>query len=162
MELKEIVLAFENCDGVTIDGKAIKGICLADIRESIVGFNSNVETRKKIKNFALYIDKSANKSFDNPECYLSKDYFARIADEQDIVGITLVYKKDENNVHSIVKETYGVYWEDIKAQCNPAQKAYITKAGDLCLVVSKKKNINDFFWIYEDEESEDVSFNLVV
>lgn len=160
MELKEIILGFKDCDAAVINAKTIKGISLDDIKESIVGFSCDVETRKQAKHFALQLNAAANKSFNDDPPYGARDTFERIAIRQDIVDVTLVYEKSESNVRSTVRECYSLYWTDSNEQENPAQKAYITAEGELCLVVSKKKKLEDFFSFYKTEEREDADFYL--
>ena len=157
MKLKEIVLGCENCDCITIEGKYIQGICLENITESYVGFNDVMELRKKVRDFALFIDKNANKKAKSyTEFSGFEDIFKRIELGQDIVDITLIF--EENNLETT--QCYSVYWDKKEEHINLAQNTYICEDGRLCLVISKKKKLKDFFDIYEVLKRETVDFHL--
>lgn len=165
MKLKEIVIGCENCDGVTIKGKYVKGIYLGEIKESYVGFGDDIEKRKKIKDFALYIDKNANvQGKTRGEFSGYSNAFERIGLGKDVTGIMLVFEGHHDYDTTTIKQNFSVEWtnKNDRQAWNPAQDAYITEAGDLCLVISKKKKVKDFFHILkdDDEDEEYVGFHL--
>lgn len=168
MNLKEIVLYFIDCNSMTIDAKCINGIYLGGITESLSGFDGKINRTISAADFALYVDKAADKVFDD-DSTLYRTYFDVLEFYHNIYSVTLVYEEVVDGVSSIIKKEYNVYWDDINENpnSNPSQNTYITIDGNLCVVISKDKDLDDFFEVYRDEDedyeklsSDDIEFHL--
>lgn len=168
MELKEVVLYFIDCNAMTIDAKCINGIYLGGITESLSGFDGKINKTISAADFALYVDKAADKVIDD-DSICSRTYFNTLEFYHNIYSVTLVYEEVIDGVSSIVKKEYEVYWDDIheNPNSNPSQNTYITSDGNLCVVISKDKDLDNFFEVYRDEDedyeklsSDDIEFHL--
>ena len=159
MHLEEVVLGYENCDSLVIDGRHVKGIYMDGVKESYVGFgDGKINLRRCVETFVLFISRKANKKVAGYELGVSsyEDEFSRLHVGNDITGVSIKLCSDGSD--ETAKKWYGVTYigtPESYGHCNGAQKSYIGKDGDLCLVISKDKNIEDFFDIYDDSDEED-------
>lgn len=152
MKLKSITFILENCDYITIDGKYIGDFLVEDIHTSIrrIACNS-IEKVVSANTIAIEIHKDANKirkqfagisdlpdsfaqmTFDTLKCY------------NDITQIEFeLVDEDELDVSG---EVYNYYtdWTGNSDYVNEAQKSYISKDGNLYIVIADGKQIEDFF-----------------
>lgn len=163
MKLKEITFVLENCDCITIDGKYIGNFLVEDIRTSIQRIACNAINKMDIANtFAIEIHKDANKE----RCVLGcEDYkqmtFDRFTAWNDITSIEfeLVEEYVEEGKEPIVEHyDYYVNWVGENDQENEAQKSYISKVGNLYIVIADGKDIEDFFDKEDIDDSEHMDF----
>ncbi|MEK4427740.1 hypothetical protein MHB54_00620 [Paenibacillus sp. FSL M7-0802] len=148
-KLKEFVFVLENCEAVTIESKYIGNFNVENIRSTIVKHYNDISHYKICETFSIAINKEA-----------SKDYYVfGINDEEhkqstfkrltygDIVSIEIVYEDD-------IKEDFYVDWQGDSEYLNEAQKTYISKRGDLFIVISKEKSVESQFkhWNIDSEK----------
>lgn len=171
MKLKKITLVFENCDAVTIDGKYIGYFLVDDICTSIKRIACNAIERVDIANtFAIEIHKDANKEryqFDQTDYEDFKQMtFDRIGNCRDITSIQFELIEDyveEGQVPRVEHYDYYVDWTGESEYKNNAQTNYLSKCGNLYIVISGGKKIDDFFDFKEinDEQFMDFNFSML-
>ncbi|MGN5457063.1 MAG: hypothetical protein ACI4XN_13790 [Candidatus Kurthia intestinigallinarum] len=150
MKLKEITFVFENCECITIDGKYIGDFLVEDIRTSIQRIASNAINKMDVAHiFAIEIHKDADKAR-HPFDFETDDgsVFNRFTSWDDITSIEfeLVDKYPEEGQELIIEHyNYFVHWVGEDNQENDAQKSYISKVGNLYIVIADGKDIEDFF-----------------
>lgn len=109
MELKEIVLYFIDCNAMTIDAKCINGIYLGGITESLSGFDGKINRTISAADFALYVDKAADKIFDDDSTSY-RTYFDVLEFYRNIYSVILVYEgviskdKDLDNFFEVYRD----------------------------------------------------------
>ena len=133
MNIKEIVLGFENCDEIHIDGKYV-----AFEIEATSSFRGPSD-ELGIKLLQLVIHRDANilhYEFEQPQYPIM--VFDRIIHIPDIAEITVVFE-DHNRFPYIVE------WPDDSDNFNKYQDTYLGKSGNLYLVISKDKTVEDCF-----------------
>lgn len=138
MNIKEIVLGFENCDEIHIDGKYVAFEIEAN--SSFRGPSDELG----IKLLQLIIHRDANKShyeFEQPQYPIM--VFDRIIHIPDITDIAVVI--EDHDSRSEFKFSYIVEWPDDSDNFNRYQDTYLGKSGNLYVVVSKDKTVEDCF-----------------
>lgn len=138
--IKGIELVLENCDTITIDSEYIGAIFLDDIKRDIWRCATNaIMDAETADHFAIEIFKEVG----NYNSWLENEdmsVFDRLTAWQDITSVIVNYNNDE-------QETFFVHYDDNNIFCgnNKYQKSYISAVGNLYIVVSKSKNIEDYF-----------------
>lgn len=166
MKLKEITLILENCDAITIDGKYI-GRFLVDDLHSYIG-RTALNSFDKVDvadTIIIEIHKDANKEryqFDQTQYEDFKQMtFDRLLNYKDITGIefTLVENYVQEGRKPVVEDyNYYVDWVGDSDYVNEAQVNYLSKDGNLYIVIAKDKKIEDFFELEEIDSSEAMNF----
>ena len=166
MKVKEISFILENCDVVTIDGKYIGDINLSDFRTSIrrIACNS-IDKMESCYDFSVELHKDANKQH-YPFGYseYEKTTFDRLK-QGDITSVELVlidgYAEDGEIPR---EETYNYYvkWVGDSDYINDAQKVYLSKCGNLYIIINEQNDIKDYFDLDDinDEEEMDFKFKM--
>lgn len=164
MKLKEITFVLENCDLITIDGKYIGNFIVEDIRTSIQRIACNsIEKMDVAHTLAIEIHKDADKTHYafGIEDYYKESVFDRIISYDDITSIQfeLVDEYTEESQEPTVEHyDYFIDWVEGDNQENDAQKSYVSKVGNLYIVIADGKNIEDFFDKEVIDDSEYMDF----
>lgn len=163
MNIKRITFCFENCEWITIDGKYIGDMDASDIRKSVCRVACNaVEEIETANFFAVEIHKDANKEeyafgIKNEEY---KTYtFDRFLKYNDITDIHIELY-DEYGEEKDETYKYLVDWVGEDEYSNPAQKTYLSKCGNLYIVVSNERDIADCFSIERIDDKEYMNFHF--
>lgn len=163
MKLKEITFLLENCDDITIDGKYVGDFLVDDIRTSIKRIGCNAIDRMDVAHtFAIEIHKDANKkryAFGQKEW--EEMTFNRLIDFNDITSIQFELFDDyvEDGQEPITEHYYYfVHWTGEDSQENDSQKSYVSKVGNLYIVIADGKNIEDFFYKESIDDSDHMDF----
>lgn len=140
MQVKKIILGFENCNSMDIDRKNIGYFEISEIEKKIRrnALNS-ISSMNIAKYFLLEITDATNLTFDSymddselnvAEYILSRPY---------IVNIDIIYEDD-------AKETYYIDLDTDGSQCmNKFQRTHITKSGSIFILIHKNKTFTDVF-----------------
>ena len=131
MNLDYIVLQLENCEDIKISGDDIGYILVDKIYESIFKVGSETVLTEIIEDFAIEIHKDANVKT------RSKKVFDRLSEYKDIVSIIISLDGNENKFY--------LNWIDNGDYSNINQKTYESCLGNFYIVVSKTKEIDDYF-----------------
>ena len=138
MNIKEIVLGFENCDEIHIDGKYV-----AFEIEATSSFRGPSD-ELGIKLLQLAIHRDANMlHYEFGQSQYPIMVFDRIISVPDITDITVVYEDD--NSRSEFRFPYIVEWPDDPDNFNRYQDTYLGKSGNLYIVISKDETVEDHF-----------------
>lgn len=170
MKIKYIEFIFENCDSIKIEGKYIGYFLVDDLKTSIkrIAINS-IKKMDSANIVAIEIHKDTNKE----RCAFGQNHFEdfkemtfdRFKKYGDITSIQFELEEDYvEEGRSPRREYYDYYvsWTGDNEYVNEAQKTYLSKSGNLYIVIADKKNIEDFFCLedIEDEEYMDFHFNM--
>ena len=152
MKLKYITFLLENCDVITIDGKYIGNFLIDNIRTTISRIACNSIMKMDIADtIVIEIHKNANKKrhhFNFDSDYNEHTVFDRLQEWNDITSIKFKFEEqyvEENKTPRQEEYTYYVYWEGNSDEENEAQSTYISNDGNLYIVISKDKTVEDFF-----------------
>lgn len=165
MQIKKIGFTLENCDYITIDGKHVGDISLSDIQTSIRRIASNaIEKMETCNDFSIEIHKDANVTHKQFGCDTGEiGVFERLMFSPDITRITVtLVNKLEPMISREEKFDYYVTWTGDSDWISTAQKTYLSKCGNLYIVIHPQKDISDYFLVDEidDEEEVDTRFTL--
>lgn len=154
-EVKSITLVLENCETIKLDRKHIGSFLVDNIKYSISRMACNsISTFTFCENFAIEINRNASKVGTNYNS--NQDALKRLITYSDITAIDIKYEDD-------TEEYIYVDWNEENNHCNNNnQKHYMNKFGDLYIVVSSGKVIDDYFDIEEIEDEEDIDFTWVM
>lgn len=171
MKLKYIEFVFENCDYIKIEGKYIGDFLVDNLSTSVKRIACNSIDNVNIANIiAIEIHKDANKGryqFDQED---SDDFqqmiFDRLTKYNDITSIQFELEEtyiEEGQAPCIKHYDYYVDWTGDSEYTNEAQKTYLSKMGNLYIVIADGKKIEDFFELenIEDDEYMDFHFSML-
>lgn len=167
--LKEITFIFENCEYITIDGKYVGDFLVDDIKTSFARIACNyIGKQVSADTFVIEIHKDANKER-NPFNELDDTVWGESHKHPtfnrfkgcDITSIEFVLEKevDENTMRT-EKYKYYTTWTGDDWQINEAQSNYISKDGNLYVVIAEDKKVEDFFDLEEINDSEYMDFHF--
>lgn len=170
MKLKYIEFIFENCDAIKIEGKYIGDFLVDDLETSIERIACNsIQKMDTVNTVAIEIHKDANKKrYKFGQRYIEnfkEMTFDRFETYGDITSIQFEleedYVEEGQKPHREYYEYY-VNWIGDNEYENDAQKTYLSKSGNLYIVIADKKNIENFFCLedIENEEHMDFHFNM--
>ena len=150
MKLEKITLHFENCDCLTIDGKYIGNFHVGDIKTVIQRIACNsIRQMDIVHTFAIEIHKDADKEhFPLGIKENKQSVFDRLTAWDDITSIEFVLVEQCNDdVWMPIEKHYNYYvhWTGNNNEVNSAQKHYISKQGNLYIVISEKETMEDYF-----------------
>ena len=168
MKLKYIEFIFENCDSIKIEGKYIGYFLVDDLETSIKRIASNsIEKMDSANIIAIEIHKDANKeryAFGQNHIEDFKEMtFDRFKKYGDITSIQFELEEDYvKEGEESRREYYDYYttWFGDSEYENEAQKTYLSKSGNLYIVIADKKNIEDFFCLEDIEDEKYMDFNM--
>lgn len=170
MKLKYIEFVFENCDSIKIEGKYIGVFLVDNLETSIKRIACNSIDKIDVANtVVIEIHKDANKEryeFDQTHIEDFKQMtFDRFKEYGDITSIQFELEEDyvdEGQIPCVEHYNYCVDWTGESEYTNEAQKTYVSKEGNLYIVIADGKKIDDFFDLEEidDEECMDFHFDM--
>ena len=136
MNIKEIVLGFENCDEIHINAKYV--VFKIEATSSFHGPSGELG----IKLLKLAIHQDANMlHYEFGQSQYPIMVFDRIISVPDITDITVVCEE-----HSSRNEfRYIVEWSDDSDNFNKYQDTYLGKSGNLYMVISESETVEDCF-----------------
>ena len=146
MKLKEITFHFENCDWVTIDGKYVGAFWADNIVKRVQRTACNsIDVMEIIETFAIEIFSDANvKRCQFGVTEIEQNTFERFIRYDDITSIEFILI-DEYSEHKTEKQfAYYVKWNGDDF-INNAQKSYLSKLGNLYIVISDNESVFDLF-----------------
>ena len=146
-KISKIELILENLEVIIIDSEDIGGIDIVDIKTRIQRIACNSINKYKYSDtVAIEIHKSANKLFNYFKIEGAEEYiFDRLTHNSDICTIEVHYENEDKI------DLISVDYDEQRGN-NINQKSYIDERGNLCLVISKDKNIEDYFDIDNDNK----------
>ena len=170
MKLKYITFGFENCDQITIEGKYVGDFVVQDIKTEIKRIACNAIDRiDSVDTFAVEIHKDANKEryqFNQTDYEDWKQMtFDRLNQYHDITSIEFELYDDyatetDNETPCTARYFYWVVWSGESDETNDAQSNYVSKDGNLYIVISKNKTISDFYDKNEIDDSSAMDFHF--
>lgn len=147
--IKKIILEFENCDSVEIPGRYLGIFRMKGIKTSIGRMACNFIGKHTIANHVfMEIFSEANKMYKPFGQFENMKIFDRIT-SNDITHITLIYD-GENVAEDGEQEIYVVPYDEGKNEGilgapNIFQKVYLSKLGNLYMVISPKIKLKHVF-----------------
>lgn len=168
MKLDYINLHLENCDCITIDGKYVGDFLVDDIHKTIHRFACNsIDSFDIADTFVIELHKDANKERYQFNNNAYEDFrqmtFDRLSGCPDIASINFILSEDyvpENKIPTKEFHNYYLDWSDNSDNINTYQKSYISDEGHLYIVVSKNKDIFDFFDKDYVNDHEEIDFHF--
>lgn len=163
MKLKNITFTFENCDQITIDGKYIGDFIVEEIKTSIQRVASNAIMKFDIAHIiAIEIHKDANKErscFDFWGCNDFKRHmiFDRFSEWADITHIDFTLENSDGIENEY---SYTTNWVGDSDMENDAQHSLVSTNGNLYIVVSDGKNVENYFDVEMINDSEYMDFKF--
>lgn len=140
MSLKKINFIFENCESFEINEKYILFFTLDKIYPSIHYYGKGrFKKTEHADIFIIRLHSDANEeyhSFGIPT--LAKNKFKRITEYNDLTSVKLTTDEGEKE--------YYLNWNMSNDCVNSYQKTLLTKNGDVCIVVAKDKELEDYFY----------------
>ncbi len=139
MKLKYITFVFDNFDEHTVEGEYVDYLRIKDIETSFVSYApGDVDRLDFVGSFAVEINSKANTVHHNPNAG-NREYFPfKWLGYGDITQIKFEIEGDEKTYH------YPVEWSDTPS-VNDFQKSYISKHGNMYIVIDEYKGIEDYF-----------------
>lgn len=166
MNLKYISFMLENCDMIIIDGKYVGDFLVDDLHTTFTRTGCNcIEKIEVAKTFAIEIHRDANivryqhGQTQNEGC--RQMTFERFCCN-DITQIEFEFSdsvREYQETDGADSYCYFVDWSDDDC-INQFQKSYISKDGNLYIVIEKDKLIEDYFDIDEINDSECMDFHF--
>lgn len=168
LKLKHITFIFENCDSITIEGKYIGDFLIDDLETFIHRTACNsIERVDAANTVAIEIHKDANKERyafgqDNTDD-LKQMTFDRFKEYADITAVQ--FELEENYIEdekAARTEHYDYYvdWVGESDYENEAQKTYLSKTGNLYIVIANEKRLDDFFDLEEVDDERHMDFHF--
>lgn len=151
MRLKSITFILENCDYVTIDGKYIGDFIVEDIDTSVRRIACNAICKMVSASIiAIEIHKDANKKRNQFGCFVAPEGFSQMTFDtlsmyNDITEIKFELEDEYHPDEPVESYEYYTDWTGDSDYTNEAQKTYISKDGNLYIVIADGKQIEDFF-----------------
>ncbi|MEJ3719217.1 hypothetical protein WGM54_14445 [Paenibacillus polymyxa] len=139
-KLKEVVFGLENCESLSVDAKYIGNFSVTNVRKSIIRHYGDIRFMDICDTFSIVVNKSANidyQVFGVEDEYYKHNTFNRLT-SGDIVVIDIMYDDDS-------KDEIYIQWEGESDYFNEVQKTYISKLGDLFIVISKEETVESIF-----------------
>lgn len=132
--VKSIDLVFENCEVISFDLKVLGAFLIDDIHPNIRNLGCNAIGKMLCADtVVLEIFKEGNAEYHPFQESTHK--FDRILNSKDITQITVKYQDGE--------EDYWVQYKGVYS--NEYQKNYLSKQGNLYIVIGKGKKLHQFF-----------------
>ena len=165
MKLQNLEFIFENCDVIKFSGRYIGDFIVSDIVTSVERIASNsIQEMKTAKTIAIEISKDANiprYAFDQSKIAEYKQMkFDRFKEYSDITAIEF----DLYDELSDERRHYHYYtdWCGDSDYENTAQSVYISKPGNLYLVINSETNVLQFFDVNAIDDEEHMKFKFTM
>lgn len=156
--VKSIGFGFENCEYFNIDAKYFGTLELTDFRIDIQRLACNAILKMDcVDTVVMEIFSEGDDEYSSYGEDMTK--FKRLNMYNDITSIAVVY--DDNSE----EEYYVNYKEEIEDQLgspNVYQTTYMSKLGNLYIVISKDKGIFDYFNEEEINDKESIEFSKLM
>ena len=136
--ITKIEIALENCEVIVIDGYDIVSLWMDDVKNRITKFGKH----KACNDFYIKIAAEANRVNEPFGFYDRREemIFNRLL-WRDIVSVCLYY--DDTDEFDEISVYYNEESDSIGAR-NTNQFGIVNKLGDLCLVISENKKLEDY------------------
>lgn len=169
MRLKYIEFTFENCDSIKIAGKYVGYFLVDNLKTYFKRLASNWIDRVDVAEIlVIEIHKDANKErykFDQDQI---KDFkqmtFDRFTSYNDITGIKFELEDDGDVENGVLPSCncydYSINWTGDSEYANDSQKSYISKDGNLYIVIDENGKIEDYFDLETINDSECMDFHF--
>lgn len=157
--IESIVLHFENCESIEIEGRYIGEIEIRGLKQVIRRHANSIKTYRTCEDFVLEIHKDADKKYKSFGMISDKVLFNRLMDTRDIVSITIKY-----NDGTIDDDIYIPYHEEENTfLMNKYQYVYYSIPHHLYIVCSKENLIKDYFDItyINDEKAMNIHWKMI-
>lgn len=135
--INNIEIYFENTESLKIDLNDIGIFKILNIKTNISSNYRFIEMKKYCDFMAIEIKKEGNKYFENLSGK-KELIFDRLLAYNDIVGISIEYKNKEE----IIKEDIIVPYTGEIVEINKSQKTYLSKNGNLYIVIDEEENLD--------------------
>ena len=138
-KLKYFTFEFDNFDEHTIEGKYMDYLRIEDIEKRFVSYDPGTLCREEfVGSFAVEVNSKANTVHHNPNAD-NREYFPfKWLSYGDIAYISFELEDDDR------KYRFPVSWSDTPS-VNEFQKSYISKHGNMYIVIDEHKGIEDYF-----------------
>jgi hypothetical protein len=167
--IAKVDIVLENCEYITLDAKYFGELLIDEIHEKVKRIACNAISKMVTADvIAIEIFKEAN---DIKYCPFgqngSSKIFDRLTKYNDITSFTIYYekpvdddkkKKKDKEVEYDHEDIY-VNWYGDSDNENESQISYISSQGNLYIIISKDKNIEDYFDYESIEDPEDMDFH---
>lgn len=153
-DIKSIEFVFENCEAFEVEAKYFAGFQLEDIRTSIARIACNAISKfQTAYSVVIELFKEANVQYDG---FGERAYkFNRIVEHHDITSLVIHYSDDTTESYFVDYDEGG---KDGLGAPNINQKTYISKLGNLYIVIENGKKIFDFFDKDEINDDDNMDF----
>lgn len=156
--IESIILHFENCESIEIEGRHIGEIEVRGLKQVISRHGNGIRNYRICDDFVLEIHKNADKKYHSFGMISDDVLFNRLMNTKDIVSLTIKY-----NDGTIDDDIYIPYKEEDTFLSNEYQKVYKSGPNHLYIVCSKENLIKDYFDIgyINDEKSIDIHWKMI-
>ena len=156
--IESIILHFENCESIEIEGRHIGEIEIRGLKQCIGRHGNGIRNYRICDDFVLEIHKDADKRYKSFGMISDDVLFNRLLNTKDIVSITIKY-----NDGTIDDDIYIPYKEEDTFLSNEYQKVYKSGPNHLYIVCSKDNLIKDYFDInyINDEKAMNIHWKMI-
>ena len=157
--IESIILHFENCESIEIEGRHIGEIEVRGLKQCISRHGNSIRNYRICDDFVLEIHKDADKRYKSFGMISDDVLFNRLLNTKDIVSITIKY-----NDGTIDDDIYVPYNEDENTfSINKNQHVYYSILNHLYIVCSKENLIKDYFDIgyINDEKAMKIHWKMI-
>lgn len=157
--IESIILHFENCESIEIEGRYIGEIEVRGLKQVISRHGNGIRDYRICDDFVLEIHKDADKRYKSFGMISDDVLFNRLMNTRDIVSITIKY-----NDGSIDNDIYVPYHEEENTfSMNKYQYIYYSIPHHLYIVCSKENKISDYFDIHyiNDTKAIDIHWKMI-
>ncbi|KAA9007295.1 hypothetical protein F4V43_02070 [Paenibacillus spiritus] len=146
MKIKSVEFALENCEVLSIDGKYIGNFQVRDLKKHITKHYNSIMHMTTCELFSIAISREANKEYNAFDVEEWKHNLFERLSARDICSVDLIYEDG-------TKDEFYVDWVGESEYKNEAQDSYVSKLGDLYIVISKEQTVKTCFgnWNIDDE-----------
>jgi hypothetical protein len=155
-DIKSIEFIFENCECFTIDAKYFGVFEMSDIQTKIGRIAVNSIAKFTCANHVameIFSEADDKYNFYNEEMASKLE---RIRKHSDITSICLTYDDETEEIYYV---NYKDETEGELGTPNVYQKTYLSKSGNLYLVISENNNIEDVFDMTELNDKTTMNLN---
>lgn len=147
MEFKKVELYLENCELITIERKYLGHIYMSNFTESISRHDKSLIHSTVVNEFAIEIHRSLDETTKKQGLFGEYTPLQRLNKWNDITQIEIFYE-DGTSRH------FYAHWHDDDQYNNRYQKNKMNNFGDLYIVISETKGIDDYSsdYLINDEE----------
>ncbi|MFI2856883.1 hypothetical protein ACH6EH_07055 [Paenibacillus sp. JSM ZJ436] len=141
-KVKYVEFILENCECLRVDGQFIGNFAIDDIKKSIMKHYNSIIYQDTCSLFAIAINRNANRDYQVFGIEVEHQNLFKRLSEGDICSARIVYSDeslDEVNVDWIGESDYH----------NEAQDSYVSKNGDLYIVINKDSNVEKYFGCWD-------------